>query len=166
MKKYAVFASFLLLVQLASSQENIDDLLAAGIADAKRFTSDYIAPASEGLAFGINNGWFNNAKTPHLFGVEISLIGNASFIKNDKKSFVFNVADYENVRFGDGSSSKVVATALGQNNPDVNIIVTYDDPIFGNQEVQLILPTGIGSTDLNFIPTAFLKAKNSPVKMQ
>ncbi|HKK12246.1 MAG TPA: DUF6588 family protein [Flavobacteriaceae bacterium] len=164
MKKYAVLASFLLLTQLASSQENIDDLLAAGIADAKRFTADYIAPASEGLAFGINNGWFNNAKTPHLFGVEISLIGNASFIKDEKKSFVFNVADYENVRFGDGSSSKVVATALGQNNPDVNVIVTYDDPIFGNQEVQLTLPTGIGSTDLNFIPTAFLQASFSPLK--
>jgi len=164
MKKYAVLASFLLLAQLASSQENIDDLLAAGITDAKRFTADYIAPASEGLAFGINNGWFNNAKTPHLFGVEISLIGNASFIKDEKKSFVFNVADYENVRFGDGSSSKVVATALGQNNPDVNVIVTYDDPIFGNQEVQLTLPTGIGSTDLNFIPTAFLQASFSPLK--
>ena len=164
MKKYAIFASFLLLVQLASSQENIDDLLAAGIADAKRFTSEYIAPASEGLAFGINNGWFNNAKTPHLFGVEVSLIANASFIKNDKKSFVFNVADYKNVRFGDGSPSKVVATALGQNNPDVNVIVTYDDPIFGNQEVQLTLPTGIGSTDLSFIPTAFLQASFSPFK--
>ncbi|HEX9826034.1 MAG TPA: DUF6588 family protein [Flavobacteriaceae bacterium] len=164
MKKHLLFTSFLLSIFTIHAQENIDDLLAAGIADAKTFTTDYIAPASEGLAFGINNGWFNNAKAPHRFGFEISLIGNASLIKDKKKSFVLNVADYENVRFEDGSSSKIVATALGQNDPDVSVIVTYDDPIFGSQEVEVTLPTGIGSTDLNLIPTAFLQASFSPFK--
>jgi hypothetical protein len=164
MKKYILLASVLLCTLSINAQENIDDLLAAGVADAKRFTTDYIAPASEGLAFGINNGWFNNAKSPHRFGFEISLIGNASLIKDKKKSFAFNVADYENVRFEDNSPSKIVATALGQNNPDVSVIVTYDDPIFGNQEVEITLPTGIGSSDLNLIPTAFLQASFSPFK--
>jgi hypothetical protein len=163
MKKLSLIAA-LFAVLCSNAQENIDDLLAAGIADAKTFTTDYIAPASEGLAFGINNGWFNNAKTPHRFGFEISLIGNASFIKDDKKSFVFNVADYENVRFEDGSPSKVVATALGHNDPDITVIVTYDDPIFGSQEAEITLPTGIGSTNLNLIPTAFLQASFSPFK--
>ncbi|RIA08961.1 hypothetical protein OE09_0786 [Flavobacteriaceae bacterium MAR_2010_72] len=163
MKKLSLIA-VLFTVLCSNAQENIDDLLAAGVQDAKQFTTDYIAPASEGLAFGINNGWFNNAKTPHRFGFEISLIGNASFIKDEKKSFLLNVADYENVRFEDGSSSKNVATALGHNDPDITIIVTYDDPIFGNQEVELTLPTGLGSTDLNLIPTAFLQASFSPFK--
>ncbi|TVZ57572.1 hypothetical protein NA63_0057 [Flavobacteriaceae bacterium MAR_2010_105] len=163
MKKLSLIA-VLFTVLCSNAQENIDDLLAAGVQDAKQYTTDYIAPASEGLAFGINNGWFNNAKTPHRFGFEISLIGNASFIKDEKKSFLLNVADYENVRFEDGSSSKNVATALGHNDPDITIIVTYDDPIFGNQEVELTLPTGLGSTDLNLIPTAFLQASFSPFK--
>lgn len=163
MKKLSLIA-VVFTVLFGNAQENIDDLLAAGVQDAKQFTTDYIAPASEGLAFGINNGWFNNAKTPHRFGVEISLIGNASFIKNEKKSFLMNIADYENVRFEDGSSSKNVATALGHNDPDVTIIVTYDDPIFGDQEIELTLPTGLGSTDLNLIPTAFLQASFSPFK--
>ncbi|MGM5469781.1 DUF6588 family protein [Flavobacteriaceae bacterium LMO-SS05] len=164
MKKCTVLVSLLLSTLFVNAQENIDDLLAAGIADAKRFTTDYIAPASEGLAFGINNGWFNNAKAPHRFGFEISLIGNASFIKDNKKSFVLNVADYENVRFKDGSSTKSVATALGQNDPEITVIVTYDDPIFGSQEAELTLPTGIGSTNINLIPTAFLQASFSPFK--
>jgi len=164
MKKYLLTALFLCVSFVVNAQENIDDLLAAGVDDAKTFTTDYIAPASEGVAFGINNGWFNNAKSPHRFGVEISLIGNASFIKNDKKSFVLNVADYNNVRFEDGSQSKVVATALGHNDPDISVLVTYDDPIFGNQEVELTLPTGIGSANLNLIPTAFLQASFSPFK--
>ncbi|MFC4720760.1 DUF6588 family protein [Geojedonia litorea] len=163
MKKLSLIA-VVFTVLCSNAQENIDDLLAAGVQDAKQFTTDYIAPASEGLAFGINNGWFNNAKTPHRFGVEISLIGNASFIKDEKKSFLMNIADYENVQFKDGSSSKNVATALGHNNPEVTIIVTYDDPIFGDQEIELTLPTGLGSTDFNLIPTAFLQASFSPFK--
>ena len=146
------------------AQENINDLLTAGIEDAQRFSSDYLAPASEGLAFGINNGWFNNAKAPKKYGFEISIIGNASFIKDDKKSFQMNVADYNNIRFADNSPSKTVATALGQNDPDISIFITYDDPIFGNQEVSLTLPTGIGSENIDLIPTAFLQASFSPFK--
>lgn len=162
MKKihYFVFITFASIH--LNAQENIDDLLAAGINDAKTFTSDYIAPASEGLAFGINNGWFNNAKAPKKFGFELSIIGNASFIKDKHKSFVMNVSDYENIRFEDNSPSKSVATALGHNDPDITVVITYDDPIFGNQEAELTLPTGIGSTNINLIPTAFLQASFSP----
>ncbi|MCB0444782.1 MAG: hypothetical protein KDC68_03830, partial [Gelidibacter sp.] len=164
MKKYLVLALMLLPSIMMNAQENIDDLLAAGINDAKKFTTDYIQPASEGLAYGINNGWFNNAKAPKKYGFEISIIGNASFIKAEKKSFVMNVADYENIRFQDNSPSKTVATALGQNSPDVTVIITYDDPIFGNQETELTLPTGIASENINLIPTAFLQASFSPFK--
>lgn len=145
-----------------NAQENIDDLLAAGIADAERFTEDYINPASEGVAFGINNGWFSNAKSIKKFGFELSVIGSASFIKDEKKSFEMVTSDYENVRFPDGSPSKTVATALGNNDPDITVIVTYDDPLFGDQEVELTLPTGIGSADVNLIPTALLQASFSP----
>jgi hypothetical protein len=164
MKKCNLLFFFAFTISTINAQENINDLLTAGIEDAQRFSADYLAPASEGLAFGINNGWFNNAKAPKKYGFEISLIANASFIKDEKKSFQLNVADYNNIRFEDNSSSKIVATALGQNDPDITIFVTYDDPIFGNQEVSLTLPTGIGSENINLIPTAFLQASFSPFK--
>jgi hypothetical protein len=164
MKKYIVLLCIAFGSMVSNAQENLNELLAAGISDAQIFTKAYIAPASEGLAFGINNGWFNNAKAPKRFNFELSLIANASFIKNDKKAFQFNVADYENIRFQDNSPSKIVATALGHNDPDITVIVTYDDPIFGNQEVELTLPTGLGSTDVDLIPTAFLQASFSPFK--
>ncbi|MGS2727852.1 DUF6588 family protein [Psychroserpens sp. BH13MA-6] len=147
-----------------NAQENVNDLLAAGIADAQRYTQNYIAPASEAVGFGINNGWFNNAKSPKRFGFELSVIGNVGFIKDEKKSFQMNIADYENIRFENGSSSQMVATALGNNDPDVTVIITYDDPIFGSQETELILPTGIGSEGINIIPTGFLQASFSPFK--
>src|SRR5690606_16702751 len=108
--------------------------------------------------------WFNNAKAPKKYGFEISLIGNVSLIKDKHKSFVMNISDYENIRFEDNSPSKLVATALGHNDPDITVIITYDDPIFGNQEAELTLPTGFGSTNINLIPTAFLQASFLPFK--
>lgn len=146
------------------AQENINELLVSGVNDAEQFTKDYMSPATEGIAFGINNGWFNNAKSPRQFGFEISIMGNASFINNDKKDFEMQISDYENLRFPDNSPSKMVATALGHNDSDITVIATYDDPIFGAQEVELTLPTGIGSENINIIPTAFLQASFSPFK--
>jgi len=164
MKKTLLLMSSLVVTICLSAQETIDDLLAAGVSDAQQFTKDYIAPATEGVAYGINAGWFNNAKTPKQFGFEISLVGNVSLIKDEKKSFNMVATDYQNVRFQDGNSSKSVATVLGDNDPDVVVIVTYDDPIFGAQEVELTLPVGLGAEGVNLIPTAFLQASFSPLK--
>lgn len=164
MKKIIIICIAFLTIQSIKAQENVNDLLAAGISDAKRFSQDYLASASEGLAFGINNGWFNNAKAPKRFGFELSVIGNVGFINDDKTTFQMHAADYENIRFVDGSPSKVVASALGHNNPSVRVVITYDDPIFGNQEVELTLPTGIASENINSIPTGFLQASFSPFK--
>ena len=164
MKKIVLISIVFLAMTSVKAQENVNDLLAAGISDAERFTKDYIAPASEGLGYGINNGWFNNAKSPRRFSFQLSVIGNIGFIKDDKKSFQMNVADYENIRFEDGSSSKMVATALGHNDPEIRVIITYDDPLFGNQETTLVLPTGIGAEGVDLIPTGFLQAGFSPFK--
>ena len=162
MRNLLLKLTFIIVPISVFAQENLDDLLAAGIQDAERFTTDYINPASEGVAFGINNGWFSNASSLKRFGFEVSFIGNVSFIKDEKKSFDLNVSDYENIRFPDNSPSKSVATSLGHNDPDISVIVTYDDPIFGDQEFVLTLPTGIGSANVNLIPTAFLQGSFSP----
>ena len=164
MKTIPFFLFLIIIVFPVQSQDNIDDLLAAGVNDAKRFSQDYLAPATEGLAYGINNGWFNHAKGQKQFGFEIGLIANTSFINDDKKTFEMRVSDYENIRFLDNSTSKNVATALGHNDPDITVVITYDDPIFGNQETELTLPTGIGSTGVNIIPAAFLQAAFSPFR--
>ncbi|MFV0572770.1 MAG: DUF6588 family protein [Xanthomarina gelatinilytica] len=164
MKTIPFFLFLIIIVFPVQSQDHIDDLLAAGVNDAKRFSNDYFAPATEGLAYGINNGWFNHAKGQKQFGFEIGLIANTSFINDDKKTFEMRVSDYENIRFLDNSTSKNVATALGHNDPDITVVITYDDPIFGNQETELTLPTGIGSTGVNIIPAAFLQAAFSPFR--
>ena len=164
MKKIGFIITALFLTLSSNAQENLDELLAAGVADAERFSTDYIKPANDGLAYGINTGWFNNAKTPKRFGFELSIIGNATFINDEDKQFILDVSEYENIRFPDNSPSKPVATALGHNDPAQTVIITYDDPIFGNQEREFELPTGIGSQNVNLIPTVFLQASFSPFK--
>ncbi|WP_055446691.1 DUF6588 family protein [Lacinutrix mariniflava] len=164
MKKTGLIIVALALAVSSNAQENLNQLLAAGVADAERFSASYIKPANDGLAYGINTGWFNNAKTPKRFGFELSIIGNATFISDEDKQFVLDVSEYENIRFPDNSPNKGVATALGHNDPAQTVIITYDDPIFGNQEREFELPTGIGSQNINLIPTAFLQASFSPFK--
>lgn len=164
MKKIGLIVVALVSTLSTNAQDNLDQLLAAGVADAERFSANYIKPANDGLAYGINTGWFNNAKTPKRFGFELSIIGNATFINDVDKQFILDTNDYENIRFQDGSTSKPVSTALGHNDPAIFVEVTYDDPIFGEQTTELELPTGIGSANINLVPTAFLQASFSPFK--
>jgi hypothetical protein len=158
-----IYLLFFCVLSTSNAQENINELLAAGVADTQRFAKHYIAPATDGLVYGISNGWFNNAKSLRRFGFEISFIGNTSFIKDEKTSFNMVASDFENIRFQDNSSTKVVPTVFGASSSET-VILTYDDPIFGNQEVTVSLPGGISSSESSFIPTAFLQASFSPLK--
>jgi hypothetical protein len=145
------------------AQQNIKELLAAGVSDTQRFAKDYIAPAFDGLVYTISNGWFNNAKSPRRFGFELSFIGNVSFIDDNQTSFKMVASDYENIRFEDNSPSKNVATVFGGSESQ-KVILTYDDPVFGNQEIEVLLPRGIGSSRSNLLPSAFFQASFSPLK--
>ncbi len=157
MKKIALFVFLGLSVWTSKAQNDVDALLAAGIDDAQRFTNDYLAPATNGLMYSMNANWFNTADAKPLGGFEISVIANASLISKSDKSFLMNTNDYENVRFVSGSSSQNVATALGENDPDVLVEITYDDPIFGEQTEQIELPSGIGNASGNLLPSAFIQ---------
>lgn len=146
------------------AQSNINDLLAAGLNDAERYTNSYLAPVTEGLMYSMSNGWYNTADAKPLGGFEISFIGNIASFKNkdDQKGFVLNVADYENISFEDGSASKTVSTALGDIE-NVEILISAD--INGNTVSENIeLPTGLASENINFVPSGFVQASVGLIK--
>ncbi|MEW4924948.1 DUF6588 family protein [Algibacter sp. 2305UL17-15] len=157
MKKLTLFMLLALVTTITKAQNDIDALLAAGAEDAGRFADGYLKPAADGLMHSMNANWFNSGKVKPLGGFEISIIANASLIKDENKSFLMNTDLYNNVKFAQGGSSQMVASALGENDPDVEVIVTYDDPIFGQQQQTITLPTGIGSENINMLPTAFIQ---------
>jgi len=147
------------------AQSNINDILAAGLADAERFSNDFIYPASEGALHNIVNGWYNSGESKPLGGFEISIIANVSPFKNkeDKKTFVLNTADYENIQFDDGSSSKIVSSALG----DIEgIMVFVEDEVSPGvtARADFELPAGLASENIYFIPSAYLQASVGLIK--
>jgi hypothetical protein len=157
MKKIALLMLFCITTILSNAQSDLDALLAAGTDDAQRFASDYLAPGTNGLMYSMNANWFNTADAKPLGGFEISIIANAASVKDENKSFLMNTDLYNNVTFVQGSSSQYVSTALGVNDPDVVVEVTYEDPIFGNQTEQITLPSGIGTSNIDLLPTAFIQ---------
>jgi len=90
------------------------------------------------------------------------VIGNITGFKNkeDKQSFTLNTADYENIRFADGSSSRQVSTALGDIE-GVNIIVADDTGAFSE---SFELPAGLSSEGLNFVPSAYIQGSVGLIK--
>ncbi len=147
---------------LMSAQSNVNELLAAGLADAQRFTTGYLAPVSEGILYSISGSWYNTADAKPPGGFEISIIANTSLFKNkgDKKSFQLNTADYENLQFVDGSTSRAVSTGLG----DLEGIRVFVEDDNGILREEFELPTGLASEDINFLPSAFLQGSISLLK--
>jgi len=162
MKKLCLF-TLLALATISSKAQDIDALLAAGVENAERFADDYLRPGTNGLMHSMNANWFNTADAKPLGGFEISVIASAASVKSEHKSFLMDIADYNNpnqdfsVTFADNSDTKIVSSALGENDPSIDIIVTYDDPILGEQQETITLPNGIGNSTANLLPTAFIQ---------
>jgi len=157
--KYFFLAVLVGSCTFGKAQSNANDIFAAGVADAERFSNDYFGPLSEGALYSISNGWYNSGKAKPLLGFEISLVGNmASFKnKNNKKSFVLNTADYENLQFEDGSVTQQVSTALG----DIEGITVFVEGEIApgiTQRQQFELPSGLSGEGINFVPSAFIQA--------
>jgi len=145
------------------SAQNLNDLLVAGLNDAERFSNSYLAPVTEAGIYSVSNGWYNSADAKPLAGFEVSLIGNITGFKNknDKKAFILDTADYENLTFEDGSTTRQVSTALGDiDGVIVNVNATVEGQLVSE---QFELPNGIGD-DISFVPTGFIQASVGLIK--
>ena len=134
MRKIALLVVFC-SISVATAQD-LNDLFIAGLADAERFANDYLAPVQEAGVYGISNNWYNSGEAKPLGGFEISIIGNITGFKNkdDKKSFVLDPNDYENLDFVDNpGQARLVSTALG----DIEGVIAFvEDP--DGYKVELI----------------------------
>ncbi|GAA4108206.1 hypothetical protein GCM10022393_04060 [Aquimarina addita] len=144
------------------AQVTIDQILESGVDDARRFSQDYFAPAGEGVVNAMSNGWYNTATVKELFDFEIGIVGNASFVRDDKKAFFLREDDYDNLVFRDSENGVIqsVATVFGENAEDVVMIVGEG----GAGQGEILLPDGLGGTGVNTIPTVFLQASVGLVK--
>ncbi len=152
----------LVSVTLGKAQD-LNDIFVSGVADAEQFANAYLAPVSEASIYSISNGWYNTADAKPLGGFEISIIGNMTGFKNkeDKKAFLLDPADYENLDFvNNPGQPRQVATALGDIE-GVNVFVEDQSGIFYR---DFELPSGLASENLNFIPSGYLQGSVGLIK--
>jgi len=156
-----------LLVALAmvtvSKAQDLNDLFVAGVNDAERFANAYLAPVSEATIYSISNGWYNTADAKPLGGFEISIIGNMTGFKNkdDKKAFVLDPNDYENLDFvNNPGQARPVSTALG----DIEGITVFVEDESGLFREEFELPSGLASENFNFIPSGYIQGSVGLVK--
>lgn len=160
--KRIILVLALVSVTLGKAQD-LNDIFVSGVADAEQFANAYLAPVSEASIYSISNGWYNTADAKPLGGFEISIIGNMTGFKNkeDKKAFLLNPADYENIDFVDSPGQpRMVATGLGDIE-GINVFVEDENGLF-REEFEL--PSGLASENLNFIPSGYLQGSVGLIK--
>jgi len=150
----------LFLNHFTFSQTDIDQILEIGVENAQRFSQDYFAPVGEALVNNMSNGWYTTAKTKRLWHFEAGIVGNISFVRKEKQSFILRTQEYNDVFFRDGSTSQSVASALGANPENLVVVINPGQA----SELEVVLPDGFGSGETNSIPAGFLQASMGLVK--
>ena len=158
MKKKLSFLLFLFSFTFYA-QENLENILTAGIEDAETFSGSYIEPASKALIHSSANGWIQEAQVKKLLKFDIALVTNVSTISNSQKSFTLNTADYNSLEFKDGSTSKEVANIFGENASDITMVTEIINENGETEMVEFNLPQGLASTGVSFVPTAFIHGR-------
>lgn len=145
------------------AQVDFNNVLAAGLEDAERYTTDYLSPLSESVVYNMGTGWYNSADAKPLGGFEISIIGNISGFKNkqDKTAFILDPNDYENLDFVENPGvAREVSTALGSIS---GVEVFVEDQVTGLRET-FELPSGLSGEGVDFIPSGYIQASVGLIK--
>lgn len=160
--KRIILGIALISVTMGKAQD-LNDIFVSGVADAERFANAYLSPVSEGAIYSISNGWYNTADAKPLGGFEISIIGNMTGFKNkdDKKAFLLDPTDYENLDFVQNpGQARMVSTALG----DIEGVEVFVEDQSGVFREDFELPSGLAAENLNFIPSGYIQASVGLVK--
>ena len=150
-----VLLAFALLASTpAHAQDRIREYLLLGVEAAEKLSAAYAEPAAVGLMYGMSGGWYNSAIVRDKWDVEISLVTNGSFVPSEARTFIIDTNRFEGLTTANGDTRVEVPTILGGSATPVTLIAEVDGEIF-----RFETPEGLGITDLNLLPNAFLQAK-------
>lgn len=83
MKKLPVIIFFFgctMFATIVKAQDNFDELLKGSLADANYLLEGYVAPVMKSLGSGLNQGWYNSAKTHKKFGVDFTITTSLIYV--------------------------------------------------------------------------------------
>lgn len=150
---------------ITTSQVDFNNVLAAGLEDAEKFTTDYLSPLSESVVYNMGTGWYNTADAKPLGGFEISIVGNISGFKNkqDKKVFILDPNDYQNIDFVENPGvAREVSTALG----DIKGVEVFVESQVAGVTLRetFELPSGLSGEGVDFVPSGYVQASVGLIK--
>ncbi|MEP4001480.1 MAG: DUF6588 family protein, partial [Ekhidna sp.] len=156
---------FLIVCLTATAQADFNNVLAAGVEDAERFTTAYMEPLSESVVYSISTGWYNTADAKPLGGFEISIVGNITGFKNkeEKKTFILDPNDYENLDFVENPGvARKVSSALG----DISGTRVFVEGEIAGLTVrdEFELPSGLSGEGIDFVPSGYVQASVGLIK--
>lgn len=128
----------------AFSQSNVVEFLKGGKADANALARAYLNPYALALGDGLNNGWYNSAKTHKLFGFDLSVSVSAIQIPNDATTFDLNTLGLTKLTLED-PSKHIAPTVAGANVDGPRLLVREN----GKTIASFNTPPGAG---LDIVP--------------
>jgi len=142
-----VFAGFLMLS--AYSQTNVVEFLKGGKADASALTKAYLNPYAMALGDGLNNGWYNSAKTHKLFGFDLNISASAIQIPDKDKTFDISTLGLTNLSIASGGNIAPTVAGAKVPGPKLQMLDNAGKPL-----VEFNTPKGLG---LDIVPVPMVQ---------
>lgn len=154
MKKIIAIVLICFSTQLSKAQELETILLASD--DASLLAENYLRPAMNGLMYSMNGGWYTTAKTHKLFGFDITINANASFVPDSDLIFDFVQSDYQFLTLPNGETQ--LSTVMSENDAETTVDVTIDNGNGTFRVASFEMPGGIGDdVPLGAVPTPMIQ---------
>lgn len=140
MKKGCLLVCLSLFSLMTFSQTDVVEFLKAGKKDANTLFRAYLEPYAFALGDGLNNGWYNSAKTHKLFGFDLTVSVSAIQIPEESKTFDISKLSLEKMYVKSGGNITPTVAGEADSRP---LLGVKDSPIEFNS------PNGTG---LDMVP--------------
>jgi hypothetical protein len=124
--KRIVFAIALPLFPLqALAQEDLHEFLKENIDDSKVVMGEYISPLMKSISLGLNQGWYNTAKSHKPFGVDLTITVSALTIPKDETVFNVQNLNLQHIALDENSPGYPYAPTIFGSNKEENTPMYY-----------------------------------------
>jgi hypothetical protein len=114
MRKSLLIAAFALLTLPVLAQNDIDQLIKGGVADANKLLEGYTAPLLKTFGYGLNQGWYNTAKTHKKLGVDLTVSLSIVYTPDEDLFYTVNNNSMTTIKLENTGTAAVAANGSGK----------------------------------------------------
>lgn len=113
------------------AQDDLEDLLKGSRADANYLVEGYVSPMLKSFGYGLNQGWYNTAKTHKTLGIDLTISVSAVSIPNGDLTYTVNNSRLQEVKLINTGSMVV-----DPNNGSGNVSTIFGKDVRPTYEIQ------------------------------